>query len=63
MDLFDDKTQLTGTERTTEAAYTACTLCPRRCGINRTEGKTGFCKETAELKSPSPAFTSEKSLP
>lgn len=50
MDLLDDKTKQTETERTTEAAYTACTLCPRRCGINRTEGKTGFCKETAELK-------------
>ena len=23
--------------------YTNCELCPRRCGVNRTEGKTGFC--------------------
>lgn len=23
--------------------YTNCELCPRRCGVNRTEGETGFC--------------------
>lgn len=23
---------------------TKCELCPRRCGINRAEGKTGYCK-------------------
>ena len=29
--------------------YTHCTLCPRKCGVNRNEGKTGRCHETAEL--------------
>ena len=23
--------------------YVNCTLCPRQCGINRTQGKTGYC--------------------
>ena len=23
--------------------YTNCELCPRRCGVNRTEGAKGFC--------------------
>ena len=23
--------------------YLNCTLCPRRCGVDRTAGKTGFC--------------------
>ncbi|MDQ5986078.1 MAG: hypothetical protein CSYNP_01796 [Syntrophus sp. SKADARSKE-3] len=26
-----------------------CTLCPRKCGINRTEGNTGFCGLTDRL--------------
>ena len=25
----------------------ACRLCPRNCGVNRTDGQTGFCGETA----------------
>ena len=24
-------------------SYTACDLCPRACGVDRTRGKTGFC--------------------
>lgn len=27
-----------------------CTLCPRRCHVNRLEGQRGFCGETAELR-------------
>jgi putative pyruvate formate lyase activating enzyme len=30
--------------------YSPCTLCPRRCGINRSAGETGFCGETAEVR-------------
>lgn len=26
-----------------EALLSACTLCPRRCGVDRTRGETGFC--------------------
>lgn len=26
-----------------------CTLCPRRCHVNRLSGETGFCGQTAEL--------------
>ena len=31
-------------------AYKSCTLCPRNCKIDRTQGKTGFCKETDQLR-------------
>lgn len=24
--------------------YESCTLCPRRCGVNRTAGQTGYCR-------------------
>ena len=27
-----------------ENKYTNCTLCPRRCGVDRTSGNTGFCR-------------------
>lgn len=27
-----------------------CTLCPRKCGVNRLDGKVGFCKETAAIR-------------
>jgi putative pyruvate formate lyase activating enzyme len=36
--------------RRVEQAYTllaACTLCPRRCGVNRLEGEVGFCRAGA----------------
>ncbi|MCR5488993.1 MAG: radical SAM protein [Saccharofermentans sp.] len=29
--------------------YSPCMLCPRRCGADRTHGRTGFCKATAEV--------------
>jgi putative pyruvate formate lyase activating enzyme len=28
----------------------ACELCPRRCGVNRLAGQTGFCRAGARLK-------------
>ena len=33
-----------------DALYRSCTLCPRQCGVNRMNGETGFCGETAELR-------------
>lgn len=27
----------------------ACTLCPRECGVDRLAGKTGFCREPAQI--------------
>lgn len=30
--------------------YKSCALCPRKCGINRENNLTGFCKESAELR-------------
>ncbi len=30
--------------------YTHCTLCPRKCGVNRTAGQTGFCGMTDKVK-------------
>jgi len=26
-----------------------CTLCPRNCSVDRTQGKAGYCKATDEL--------------
>lgn len=31
-------------------SMTACTLCPRRCGVDRTAGKVGVCGMTEELR-------------
>ena len=30
--------------------YLSCKLCPRECGINRNDGHTGFCGQTALIK-------------
>ena len=30
--------------------YRSCTLCERRCGIDRTQGKVGFCKMSDKIK-------------
>lgn len=30
-------------------SYSHCTLCPRKCGVNRNTGQTGRCHETADL--------------
>ena len=41
-----------------------CRLCPRKCGVNRLEGKTGFCSSTARLRIASfgPHFGEERPL-
>lgn len=33
----------------TDTYYKNCTLCPRKCGVDRTAGKTGFCGRTDRL--------------
>ena len=30
-------------------SYTHCELCPRRCGVDRTKGKLGFCREPDKI--------------
>lgn len=30
--------------------YEHCTLCPRRCGVDRTHGERGFCGQPAQLR-------------
>ena len=30
-------------------SYTHCTLCPRRCGVDRTRGQLGFCKMAGQV--------------
>ena len=30
--------------------YSACELCARRCGVDRTSGKVGFCKSTDHMR-------------
>jgi putative pyruvate formate lyase activating enzyme len=44
--------------------FRSCRLCPRKCGVNRLEGKTGFCSSTARLKIASfgPHFGEERPL-
>ncbi len=32
-----------------EENLSSCTLCPRRCGVNRLKGDVGYCKAPAEL--------------
>ena len=29
--------------------YESCTLCPRRCGVNRAAGQLGFCRMPGHL--------------
>lgn len=31
-------------------SYEHCTLCPRRCGVDRTAGQLGFCRMPGELR-------------
>ncbi|MBI5063539.1 MAG: radical SAM protein [Desulfatitalea sp.] len=33
-----------------KAALACCTLCPRHCRVNRTEGETGYCRTGARAK-------------
>lgn len=33
-----------------ENFYSECLQCPRKCGVARSKGKTGFCRETDELR-------------
>jgi putative pyruvate formate lyase activating enzyme len=42
----------------------SCKLCPRECGINRLEGKEGFCRASSQLEISSfnPHFGEEKPL-
>ncbi len=30
--------------------YNSCSLCPRNCRVNRSEGEIGFCRETDKLR-------------
>ncbi len=41
-----------------------CRLCPRKCGVNRLKGQTGFCSSSANLKIASfgPHFGEERPL-
>ncbi len=37
-------------EETLRSLMENCTLCPRKCGANRAEGRPGFCGESAEIR-------------
>lgn len=37
-------------DREVSSLYQNCLQCPKKCGARRSEGKTGWCKETEELK-------------
>jgi putative pyruvate formate lyase activating enzyme len=47
-----------------KAALASCTLCPRRCRVNRSAGETGYCQTGAQAKvaSYSPHFGEEAPL-
>ena len=30
-------------------SYTNCNLCPRRCGVDRTKGQPGFCRQPDKI--------------
>jgi putative pyruvate formate lyase activating enzyme len=44
--------------------FRSCSLCPRRCGVNRLDGETGICSSAARLKVASfgPHFGEERPL-
>lgn len=37
-------------DKSLRSLYTRCTLCPRRCGVNRLAGELGFCRAPAQVK-------------
>jgi putative pyruvate formate lyase activating enzyme len=47
-----------------EAVLKACTLCPRKCGVDRSAGEKGFCRAGGlpEISSYGPHFGEEKPL-
>lgn len=47
-----------------EALFQQCTLCPRRCGVDRTSGATGYCRapRDAVVSSHQPHFGEELPL-
>lgn len=34
----------------TENLYSKCLQCPRKCGVARSKGETGFCRETEDVR-------------
>lgn len=46
------------------ALFKSCSLCPRRCGVNRLQGETGKCRTAtrAEVSSYGPHFGEERPL-
>ena len=46
------------------AVLESCRLCPRECGVNRTNGETGFCRAPGKVMvyAAQPHFGEEKSL-
>jgi len=56
--------RLAGLESALWEIFGSCRLCPRKCGVNRLKGETGFCSSTARLKIASfgPHFGEERPL-
>lgn len=59
-----NKGELSQRVRLLEEILSACRLCPRRCGVNRLEGKIGYCGAGSELmvSSAFPHFGEERPL-
>lgn len=56
--------QIAGTIEKARSSLRACTLCPRKCGVNRLEGEKGVCRtgRLARVSSYSPHFGEEAPL-
>lgn len=46
---YTDRNEL-GIDERLRDRMSGCTLCPRMCGADRENGKTGFCGETGEIR-------------
>ncbi len=47
---MEQKERLDALDKELWELFRSCTCCPRRCGVNRLKGETGFCSSTAKLK-------------
>ena len=45
-----------------EELFKNCTLCPRKCNVNRLEGKRGYCGMDGTIRLPVPLFICGRNL-
>jgi len=61
---LNEKNELAEKIHSLNEILSECSLCPRRCGVNRTQGELGYCRAGSELmiSSVSPHFGEEAPL-